>query len=126
MDETVREWLFRAKSSLNLAKSHTENVCNEDLAYQAQQAVEKAIKALWLFYKKEPLRTHNLGALLIRAREFCEIPYELDAIVDLTDYAVQTRYPGEYCPVSKEELSDAIEIAESALGWIEKHITSLS
>jgi HEPN domain-containing protein len=41
------EWLKRARSSLGLAKSSgDESVYYEDLCFQAQQAVEKALKAL--------------------------------------------------------------------------------
>ena len=41
-----REWLNRARSNLLLARMHSEGVYLEDLCFHAQQAVEKAIKAL--------------------------------------------------------------------------------
>ncbi len=40
------EWLQRAQSSLALARQQGEGVLLEDLCYQAQQAAEKAVKAL--------------------------------------------------------------------------------
>jgi len=41
-----REWLNRAHSNLTLAKSEGIDIYLEDLCFNAQQAVEKAIKAL--------------------------------------------------------------------------------
>jgi HEPN domain-containing protein len=44
---TPQEWLTRAKSSLALAKvEKPEETVWEDLCYNAQQAAEKAIKAV--------------------------------------------------------------------------------
>jgi len=41
-----REWLNRGQSSLVLAEHMTEDVYLEDLGFNAQQAGEKAVKAL--------------------------------------------------------------------------------
>jgi HEPN domain-containing protein len=43
-----REWLARAKSSLCLAGMDVDGVLYEDLCYQAQQAAEKGIKAVFI------------------------------------------------------------------------------
>jgi HEPN domain-containing protein len=42
------EWLPRARSNLAHAKSRTPEVCLEDLCFDAQQAAEKAIKAVYI------------------------------------------------------------------------------
>jgi HEPN domain-containing protein len=44
--EDPREWLNRARSNLVLARSWSAEVYLEDLCFHAQQAAEKAIKAL--------------------------------------------------------------------------------
>ena len=41
-----REWLNRARSNLSRAKARIPEVYLEDLCFDAQQAAEKAIKAL--------------------------------------------------------------------------------
>ncbi len=41
--EDPREWLNRARSNLALASAQGEGVYLEDLCFNAQQAVEKAI-----------------------------------------------------------------------------------
>lgn len=43
---TPEEWLNRAKSNLIQAKAEQPGVYLEDLCFNAQQAAEKAIKAL--------------------------------------------------------------------------------
>jgi hypothetical protein len=40
----------------------------------------------------------------------------------LTIYAVQTRYPGEYDEVTKEEYMKSIKIAKNCLDWIDNKI----
>jgi HEPN domain-containing protein len=41
-----REWLNRARSNLNRARAELAEVYFEDLCFDAQQAAEKAIKAV--------------------------------------------------------------------------------
>ena len=41
----------------------------------------------------------------------------------LTIYAVQTRYPGEYEEITKEEYKEAVKIAKTCLEWTENKIT---
>jgi HEPN domain-containing protein len=40
----------------------------------------------------------------------------------LTNYAVQTRYPGEYEEITKEEYESSIKIANVCLDWVENKI----
>ena len=50
--EDPREWLNRARSNLALAKNTCDNsVYFEDLCFNAQQAAEKAIKAVCIFHQ---------------------------------------------------------------------------
>ena len=44
--EDPREWLNRARSNVLLAQAQREGIYLEDLCFNAQQAVEKAIKAV--------------------------------------------------------------------------------
>ena len=40
----------------------------------------------------------------------------------LYNFAVQTRYPGEYDAIEKDEYEESIIIAEKCLEWIEEKI----
>jgi HEPN domain-containing protein len=97
------EWIERAKSSLELAQVKIiRYIQYEDLCFQAQQAVEKA---LLIFYRVEPEFTHNIELLINELKKFTDIPEKVNEATQLTNYAVQTRYPGEYDEITKEELT---------------------
>ena len=46
------------------------------------------------------------------------IPHDVMEAVILSDYAVETRYPGDYEPVGEEEYLRALEIARSVCQWV--------
>jgi len=58
------EWLNRAKSSLALAKQRSREIYSEDLCFQAQQAAEKAIKAVYISKKVVFPYIHDISQLL--------------------------------------------------------------
>ncbi len=41
----------------------------------------------------------------------------MEAVI-LSDYAVETRYPGNYESVGEEEYLRALEITKSVCGWV--------
>ena len=120
---SYEEWLKRARSSLELAKfSDNELVYYEDLCFQTQQAAEKGLKALLIYYGVEPERTHNLYILLQELEKHTEIGDEIKEVLKLYNFAVLTRYPGEYAEIEKEEYEQSVRIAEKCLKWIEEKI----
>ncbi len=103
--ELVNEWLKRAKSNLERAKAGktSEDILDEDLCFDAQQYVEKALKALPVSLDVEFPWKHDIDALLdLVSKAGIEIPDEVKRAVILTRYAVHTRYPGFDEPVSDE------------------------
>ena len=120
--ERHESWLERARSSLEIAGTRNSNlVYYEDLCYQAQQAVEKAIKGMLIYYKVEPQFTHNIGILLEELQAHINID-EIRETINLTKYAVQTRYPGEYDDITKEDYEESIAIAQKCLEWVQNKI----
>jgi HEPN domain-containing protein len=90
-----REWLNRARSNLIRAKSKLPGVYLEDLCFDAQQAAEKAIKAIMIRRNVEFPYVHDLGRLLLLLEEAGEpIPEVVRKAEELTRYALVTRYPG--------------------------------
>ena len=47
-------------------------------------------------------------------------------MLDLNDYAVQTRYPGDYTPIEMQEYQNAIKIAERTVKWAVDYIENKS
>ncbi|MBU0600691.1 HEPN domain-containing protein [bacterium] len=123
--EFVLEWLKRAKSHLARARmgKTSEEVLYEDLCFDCQQAVEKTIKALLISRNKKFPWTHSIAKLLeLVLEEGIEIPDKVKMAIDLTDYAVRTRYPGEIEPVDEEEYEEALILAEDVYNWADKLI----
>ena len=113
------EWIKRAGSSLTLSTAKTPGVLYEDLCFQAQQAVEKALKALLLARGARPPYTHDLATLLRLVEKSGEtVPQGIERVVRLTDYAVETRYPGLFEPVTQAELREAQSLASRCVAWV--------
>ena len=115
-----REWLNRARSNLALAKSQVPGAYLEDLCFDAQQAAEKAIKAVMIARGIDFPYVHDLGSLLALLEESgVRIPGAVRAADSLTIYATTTRYPGVGSPVEEREFREAVAIAEAVVRWAE-------
>ena len=122
--ETAKEWFRRAQSNLlRAAQAKPEGVYWEDLCFDAQQAAEKGIKALFIYYGKRFPYTHDIGQLIEELESFIDpIPQAVRAAIELTDYAVATRYPGWGGAVLEAEYKRALQQAQVLLDWIEPQI----
>lgn len=115
-----REWLNRAGSDLAMAKSRIAGAYMEDYCFHAQQAAEKAIKAVMMLRGVEFPYTHDLGWLLSMLESSGEKLSEQVRKADvLTEYAGILRYPVFEEPVSEQDYEDAVAIAESVVLWAE-------
>jgi HEPN domain-containing protein len=119
--EDPREWLNRAKSNLLLARTRRAGIYLEDLCFNAQQAAEKAIKALLIQRAVAFPYVHDVAQLLtLVERAGVEIPPAVKQGERLTRFAVFTRYPGIASPIRPEELTEARRIAEEVIQWVEE------
>lgn len=121
-----REWLNRAKSSLAKAKSAVDEpeIYLEDLCFDAQQAAEKAIKAILIHLGVRFPYVHDLAQLLAlvaaAGQNFSE---SVRQAASLSEYAVETRYPGLAEPVTMTEYAQAVAIAEEVVRWAQDIIS---
>lgn len=66
----------------------------EIICFHCQQSAEKYLKAYIIRNDGEVKRTHNLGEILKDCIKFdTEFEKIKDPCIDLTDYAIETRYP---------------------------------
>src|SRR3989304_9973122 len=117
------EWLNRAKSNLERAKSDVRltGVYLEDLCFDAQQAAEKAIKSVLIHLGIEFPYVHDITDLLtILEGKGHSISGEIREAGRLTRFAVETRYPGLSEPVTQDEYKKAIAIADIVVRWAEE------
>jgi len=118
------EWLARARSDLAIARLPLpEDGRYEDLCLHAQQAAEKALKAVYRAADWRFRYTHNLGQLLDGLeRNGVTVPDGVRAAIVLTEYAHQTRYPGGSEPVTEAEHARTVELATAVVAWASKRI----
>jgi len=118
--EDASEWIRRARSDLALARAKSEGVYLEDLCFHAQQAAEKAIKALLIRHGVRFPYVHDLAVLLkLLEKARGDLPSHIRRAARLTRFAVQTRYPGAAPPISEEKYQEALKLAVEVLHWAE-------
>lgn len=123
--EDPKEWLNRAGSDLFLAKAEGEGIYLEDLCFHAQQAAEKAIKALLIKYGVEFPYVHDISQLLtLLERTGHAAPESVRQGEGLTRFAVFTRYPGIATPISHAEYKEALHMAEEVVHWVHEQFES--
>lgn len=123
--ETANTWLTRAKSNMARAKAGrvSSEILYEDLCFDAQQAVEKALKSLCVIYEIVFPKTHDIAYLIeLLEEKNVTVPEDVQNGKILTGYAVETRYPGDYEPVYEDDYFKAIEIADKVLRWVKKEM----
>ncbi len=124
MKPEVERWWKQAQADEESAQSTLATGKYYVAAFLCQQAVEKALKALYIQEKASLLKTHSISRL---AKEL-ELPPEiLTKITLLEPIYQQTRYPdiAENIPSEEFEESDAqeaLQTAKEVLEWIKKKL----
>jgi len=77
------------------------------VCWLAQQAVEKAIKAALVFEGVAFPFRHDLDALRNLLPERYEIRQDFPDLADLTEWAVEARYPGDWPDATSDEAREA-------------------
>jgi len=120
MPGSPQEWLSHAKSDLRLAHlaAADELVRREQACFHAQQAAEKAIKAVLVSGGVEFPLVHDIEELLeIVNTSGTTPPKEVQEAGLLTPYAVEFRYPGSWIEISETDLQEALRTAEHVVAW---------
>ncbi|WP_419165397.1 HEPN domain-containing protein [Candidatus Palauibacter sp.] len=116
-------WMDHARSNLALASKRAPAVRLGDLCFNAQQAVEKALKGLLVSRKMQIPMTHDLSHLLTLLEDTgLQVPTHVFDALALSPYAVAARYPGTVIrgpSVSVDDYESAIEIAARVVEWAE-------
>jgi HEPN domain-containing protein len=131
MQNDVEIWLLRAKSNFEHAlKVNKEDLAingghifYEELCFNLQQSVEKAYKALLIAKNIDFPRTHSISKLveLLQLNNIILPDYLLPSL-DLTIYAVETRYPGYQDTITTQEYLESAKIAQKALEWVNQQV----
>jgi len=121
MRQEIIRWWEQAKEDLDTARYNFDGTKYYAAAFFCQQAVEKALKALYIVEKREqPGPTHSLIHL---ARE-CGVPQRFHRFLkELTPEYVVSRYPNatDEIPASlyeKDFIEDYLQRSVEVLEWI--------
>jgi HEPN domain-containing protein len=116
----ARRWFRFAEEELVLARALVSDPrAPPRLAcWHAQQAAEKALKAALVVRGVDLPRTHNLLAL--RALLTLELASRMDltSLAELTQWAVESRYPGDWDEPSGGEARDSLLTAEAVVAAV--------
>lgn len=123
----ARAWMAKAELDLRAA-AHDLAAPEEglwgDVTFHAQQAAEKAMKALLALHDSPFRKTHNLEEL---GRQCVALDARLETVVDqaapLTEFAWKFRYPGDFDEPAREEAEQALLIARSVYAAILARMT---
>lgn len=120
IDREANDWLKHAESDLKLAGLAVGNpdIRPEQICFHAQQAAEKAIKAVLLSCEIGFPFTHDIEELLeVAESNGVELPDSIRNAGILTPYAVETRYPGYLLDLTDADIDEAMRTAEQTLQW---------
>jgi len=99
-------------------------ITDEQIGFLAQQAIEKALKAVLSRLGVSYRRTHDLSELLdFLAAARAPIPTELERCVELTPFAAEMRYdylPPEAAPGEGFDRAGAMRLVRTALTWADQ------
>jgi HEPN domain-containing protein len=117
----VNQWLAKAEEDLFVSGVilEAEMASYDTAGFHAQQAAEKALKALLVRHQIEFRRTHELQELLALAEPVAAgIHARLAAAETLTAYAVDARYPGPQPPLDKDEAARQVAVAGAVVAQV--------
>ena len=123
--EVTRQWVAKAESDLKTA-AHILRLkvdCPTDaVCFHAQQCVEKCLKALLVLNGIEFSRTYQISVLVALLPAQVRPDLTVEEQDRFTEYAVTTRYPGDYDPIPYEEAQQAVRIARRLRNQVRRRL----
>ena len=125
--DEVLDWLAEARADLRHAEASKRIGDYNWACFAAQQAAEKALKALVLHVLGEYPRGHDLVKLYRRVREFVKLELSEGSLARLSAYYTQARYPnaGIERPseeITREQADEAVAVARGVVDEVSKVI----
>ena len=121
----VRAWVVSAENDLTTGRAALAATMPsyETASFHAQQAAEKAIKALLVKNQVEFAKTHDIGALLALAEPVAPgIARALGRAEVLSRRAVETRYPTPEERIRHEEATRDLELGSEVLDHVRQRL----
>ncbi len=123
--EVIRDWIYQADRDLGSAIIIFQHIPRyfETVAFHCQQAVEKYIKGLLVFYDSQLKKTHDLIFLLELLADKTAISEDLySKALTMEGFGVDIRYPNHKIHLTLEELESVIKIAGEFREFVKQNI----
>ncbi|MHB1242583.1 MAG: HEPN domain-containing protein [Gaiellaceae bacterium] len=109
-------WLEYAQTDVHAAGKLAELGLSAGAAcFLAQQAVEKALKAVLVRAGSDVPRIHNLDTLRNVLPGDWAVKQDFPDLAELTAWAIESRYPGDWPQPSTENARAAVELARAVV-----------
>ena len=121
-------WLQYSKEDLDSAivLSHTKERFPRNVCYLCQQSSEKALKAIYIFLNLPFHKKHDLDLLLNDLPNDYKVNLSLLGLTELTEWAIEVRYPGDFILPDEQEMNESIKFAKNNYVAIFDLLTSQS
>ena len=122
--DTAR-WLRYAEEDLITAETLLKqpHVPPRQACWLAQQATEKALKAVLIFLEVDFPRTHDLNILRNLVPDNWQLKTTHPDLASLTGWAVEARYPGDMQEATNADASKAVEQARAVWTSVSTELT---
>jgi HEPN domain-containing protein len=127
-NDIIQAWLLKAAHDLQTAQIVAFHLPDFDdtIAFHCQQAIEKSLKGYLVYLDIEFKPVHDLGYLLnlVGTKDESFNQY-YDQVVRVSRFAVHIRYPDQIIRLTKEQISDAIDLANLIFEIVQNRIKSV-
>ena len=126
-DDKIKEvyhWLRYAEEDLQAASDFLKqtHVIPRHVCWLSQQAAEKSIKAALVFLQIDFHRSHDLDLLRNQLPDNWQIKTQCPDLAELTEWAVESRYPGDWPDATVEDAQRAFKQAQFIYTLITKDL----
>lgn len=120
----AKRWMVYAKSDLDAAHTLLESgeFFPRQICFMAQQAGEKALKAILVYLEISFPHTHDLDRIRELIPEGWEVKAKFPELYDLSVWAVESRYPGHAPDVVEYEARETLQLAEAVFDAVKEEL----
>ncbi len=120
----AKRWLEYAKSDLDAAYALLEkgDFFPRQICFMAQQAGEKALKAILIYLDIQFPHTHDLDRIRELIPKGWEVKEKFPELYDLSVWAVEARYPGNTPDVVEYEARETLQLAEALFDAVKEEM----
>ncbi|MEO6124440.1 MAG: HEPN domain-containing protein [Ilumatobacteraceae bacterium] len=111
---TALSWIAKATDDLTIAELILDSDVGVEWAacFHAQQAAEKAVKAVLVCLGTDFPKSHRLDRLAALLPASCDPGFDIAALTELAPWAVAGRYPEDIENPTEAEATGLVELAQ--------------